>query len=508
MHTDEPMEELEHNCGIAMTYHIPGTKNVVPMAYAIACHQENRGEDAAGIAYLGEGDSLRLEKKVGLASVVLKKISETRFGTAALIHNRYQTSGRAGYDAAQPFHYSSKIPSHELAIGHNGNIDDSAIRKLLGAAGENGDIASDTDAIGRLLQLRFKEGKDIKGAVESIWENLDGAHNIAALRRDGSGMVWRDQRGMHPLIIGRKDDVVVVASEDNAIRQALGNMVQMRNVKPGELIELQRGREPISHQIAQATPAHCIFEWWYFAKRWSKLDGAAVYTVRHRAGERLAELDEELWAEQNIEPIIVPVPNSAMAIADGYQHTLSLLSHVGGIVRNRKEKKVPRTFIAETEHRQRKVDEKYFFKHDLMGGHHMVLVDDSIVRGPTMRRIIQKVREKPDAQPKSIHVRIAFPPVVAPCFYGINMSTVDELWMTKFRHMEQDGANQEEIESAMAKDLEADSVKFLPVSMVSDVLGIDDAHLCHACTRARYPTVSGQRHYDELARKAGLLPQV
>lgn len=501
------MERLEHHCGLTLAYDIEGVHNVVPLAYGIASHLENRGEDAAGIAYLAEGNTLRLEKKPGLLSVVLNDISRTRFGTAALLHNRYQTSGRSGAEAAQPFHYQSRDPSHELAIGHNGNIDDSTIVRILEAAGRGDDIASDTDAIGRLLQMRFEEGKDIREAVESIWSNLDGAHNIAALRRDGSGMVWRDQRGMHPLVIGRKGSTVVVASEDNAIRQELGNMVRMRDVQPGELIELRRDREPVSHQIANATPAHCIFEWWYFAKRWSKLDGVSVYTARHRAGERLAELDQELWETKSMEPIIVPVPNSAMAIADGYQHSLSLLSLVGAIVRNPKVKKVPRTFIAETEHRRRAVSEKYHFKHGMMKNEDVVLVDDSIVRGPTMREIVAKMRDHSDA-PRSIHIRIAFPPVLAPCFYGINMSTLDELFMTKFRLMERDGATQQQIEIEMARDLGADSVRFLPVAMVSDVLGMDDANLCHACTRAQYPTTSGQCRHDEMARNIGLLPQI
>lgn len=501
---------LEHNCGIAMAYHIPGTRNVVPMAYDVATNLENRGEDAAGIAYLGEGNSLRLEKRLGLASIVLEDIAKTRFGVAALIHNRYQTAGRAGNDAAQPFHYPSRHPSHELAIGHNGNIDSTAIEAALDAIHRGKDIASDTDAIGRLLQMHFEEGLDIPDTMKATWPYLDGSHNLAVLRRDGTGFVSRDQRGMHPLVIGRKDDAVVVASEDHAIRHALGNQVKMRDVEPGELIELRRNAEPISHKIANATPAHCIFEWWYFAKQWSRLDGASVYTTRHRAGERLAQLDEKTWEAQGIEPIIVPVPNSALAIAAGYQHELSLLSNVGAIIRNKKTtkaKRVPRTFISDPEHRKRKVAEKYTFKHEKMADEDVILIDDSIVRGPTMREIITKMREKPGAQPRSIHVRIAFPPVLAPCFYGINMSTLEELFMTKFRLMERDGATQEQIEIEMAKDLGADSVRFLPVSMVSDVLGIDDAHLCHACTRAQYPTVNGQCKHDANARLLGLLPQ-
>jgi amidophosphoribosyltransferase len=356
--------------------------------------------------------------------------------------------------------------------------------------------------------MRFEQGNNIKQAVESIWQDLDGSHNLAVLRRDGSGFVSRDQRGMHPLIIGRINETVVVASEDHAIRHALGNMVKMRDVEPGELLEFQRNQEPISHRIAAATPAHCIFEWWYFAKQWSRLDGASVYTTRHRAGEYLAALDEAQWKQQSIEPIIVPVPNSALAIAAGYQHTLSQLSNVGAIIRNPKNPEVGRTFIAEEKHRKRKVGEKYHFKHEKMSNEHIVLIDDSIVRGPTMREIIMKMRENPSAQPRSIHVRIAFPPVLAPCFYGINMSTLEELFMTKFRLMERDGATQQQIEIEMAKDLGADSVRFLPVSMVSDVLGIDDENLCHACTRAQYPTASGQCKHDANARLLGLLPHI
>lgn len=489
-----------------MVYDLKGRSNVVPIAYAIAQGLENRGEDVAGISYIGEGDSLRTEKGRGLVTDVLGNIARTRFGTAAVIHNRYKTSGGDGMAGAQPFHYSSREPSHDVAIAHNGNIDPGLALEELRAAKRAENIASDTDAMGRLLQLRFESGMGILDAVRSAWPKFDGAHNVAGLRRDGSGFAWRDERGMHPLVTGMKGDIALVASEDYPIKHALGNGVKLRDVEPGELLEFRRGAQPTSHRILEnvsGETAHCIFEWWYFAKRWSTLDQAHVYTVRHRAGERLADLDRRRWAETGTEPIVVPVPNSAMAIAEGYIHTLHHLSRVDGIIRN---EKATRTFIAETQHRQSAVDTKYRFKHDLMKDRDLVLMDDSIVRGPTMKAIVGKLRAGEGGGAKSVHVRIAFPPVLAPCFYGINMSTQDELFMTKFRHMELDGASQEDIENAMAQQLEADSVNFLPVSMVSDVLGIDDKHLCHACTRAQYPTKTGQARYEAEARKTGLIP--
>lgn len=495
------MDDIEHKCGLTMTYHIDGEKNVVPLAYNIACHLENRGEDAAGIAYLAEGHSLRMEKREGLVSKELQEIAQTRFGIAALIHNRYTTNGGKGRAGAQPFHYTSRVPQYEIAIGHNGNIHTGKILKELQAHDIDQNIASDTDAIGRLLKQRLSEDMTVPDAVRSMWDTLDGAHNIAGLRRSGDAFVWRDERGMHPLVFGQKNDIVVVASEDNAIRQVLGNAVQMRDVAPGELLEFKRGQEPISHQIARATPAHCIFEWWYFAKRWSRLDGASVYLTRHRAGEVLGELDRATWEQEGIEPIVVPVPNSAVAIMEGYVHTLDHLERSGGIIRNPRSK---RTFITDSEHRQQAAKDKYDVRHRRFEDEHVVLIDDSIVRGTTLRPLVHDIRSK--QPPKSVHVRIAFPPVLAPCFYGINMSTLDELFMTKFRLMELDGATQEEIEREMARDIEADSVRFLPIARVADVIGLADEHLCKACTRGQYPTPTGQRQHDTLARQIGLLP--
>lgn len=490
------MEQIDDKCGLTLAYDINGQENVVPLAYEMARHVENRGQDVAGIVYINERKMLRVEKRPGLVTDALADIARRRYGNVCAIHNRYRTKGIAGEKAAQPFQSHSRNANEDFAILHNGQVHDEALRRMARERGDRTRIVSDTDSIRRELAHLLKKTGSMRTALRELWPHLDGGHNLITVQRSGQVIASRDERGTHPLVFGRHGDIAVVSSEDNPIKQVLGKKAILRDIQPGQVVRLERGKKPTFLQIEKAAPAHCIFEWWYFAKRLSTLDTVQTYSVRHGAGEALAELDAPLWEELGIEPIVVAVPDSAKAAAEGYIHKLSLLSRVDAIV---KDPKAKRTFIDSQENRAEAAKKKYLIKRRFLEGEDMVLIDDSIVRCTTLKVLIQKIKKA--KRPRSIHVRIAFPPVIAPCFYGINMSTVDELWMTQFRQMEEDGASVDEIECAMAKSLNVDSVAFLPVGKVAEILGMEDSHLCHGCTRAEYPTPTGQRLYQKQLRR-------
>lgn len=485
-------EDIDDKCGLTLAYDIPGRHNVVPLAYGVACHLENRGQDYVGAATLGEGNMLRVIKKEGLVTQALARFAREQYGKVCLIHNRYRTKGKAGPSAAQP------LRQKDFVLAHNGQVEDTELQRRSRARGERGRAVSDTDSVGRELQHLLNTTGSMRNAIRELWPMLDGAHNIMTLQQQpGEAYAWRDERGTHPLVFGRVADQVVIASEDNAIKQILGKKAQLRDIKPGEVVRLQQQKEPTFLRLAKATPAHCIFEWWYFAKRLSTLDTVQTYSVRHRAGELLAELDAPLWEELGIEPIVVAVPDSAKATAEGYTHILSLLSRIDAIVKNPKAK---RTFIDDDAHRAQAVQGKYIIKRRFIQGEDIVLIEDSVVRSTTLKALIKRIRQS--KKPRSTHVRVAFPPVIAPCFYGINMSTTDELWMTQFRQMESEGASTDEIARLMAKSLNVDSVSFLPLGRVAEVLGMEDDQLCHGCTRGEYPTETGQRLYELQLRNA------
>jgi amidophosphoribosyltransferase len=232
--------------------------------------------------------------------------------------------------------------------------------------------------------------------------------------------------------------------------------------------------------------AHCFFEWIYFANVASTLDDRSVYLTRKSLGKELADLEPPLSDEEKANTIVVPVPDTAKAAADSMAYELGVPS-LEGLMRNRY---LGRTFI-EGKDRADKVRMKYTPLKEVLQGKRILLVEDTIVRSTTMQALISQMKDRGGA--KEVHVRVACPPIVAPCYYGINMSTVKELFAPKFLN---GGPLTEEIEREMAKSLGADSLRYLPLESIARSVRMGREELCQACLNGNYPTPAGARLYQ------------
>ena len=253
----------------------------------------------------------------------------------------------------------------------------------------------------------------------------------------------------------------------------------------GEVLSIGDG-DTIRVERFAASPrrAHCFFEWIYFANVASSMDDRSVYLTRKRLGEELARLETVPIDEDTV---VVPVPDTSKAAADAMAFRLRIPS-VEGLIRNRY---TGRTFIDGAASRRQKAETKYTPLREVLEGKRVILVEDSIVRSTTMKVLLGRMRSLGLA--REIHVRVACPPIVAPCFYGIDMSTIDELFAPEFLR---GGPLTAEAQAAMAARLGADSLRYLPVEAVARSIGFGADELCQACLTGRYPTPAGERLYE------------
>ncbi|MFM8189483.1 MAG: amidophosphoribosyltransferase, partial [Pirellula sp.] len=234
-------------------------------------------------------------------------------------------------------------------------------------------------------------------------------------------------------------------------------------------------------------PAHCFFEWVYFANVASTLDERSVYLSRTRLGEELARIElDRKEIPIDADTIVVPVPDTSKAAADAMAFGLQIPCREG-LIRNRYS---GRTFIEGNRARKVKAAMKYTPLREVLQGKRVILVEDSIVRSTTMKVLLKRIRDLGGA--KEIHVRVACPPIVAPCFYGIDMSTIDELYAPKFLG---NGGLTDEAQRRMAENLECDSLRYLPIESIARAIDLPKSHLCQACINGEYPTPFGQKLY-------------
>ena len=241
--------------------------------------------------------------------------------------------------------------------------------------------------------------------------------------------------------------------------------------------------------------AHCFFEWIYFANVASTLDDRSVYATRSALGAELAKLE---LADGSVpiddDTIVVPVPDTSKAAADSMAYHLRVPSREG-LIRNRY---TGRTFIEGSANRRSRVQNKYTPLREVLSGKRVLLVEDSIVRSTTMRGLLNRIRD--EGQAAEIHVRVACPPIIAPCFYGIDMSRIDELFAPQFMP---DGQLTDEVQRTMAAELGADSLRYLPVDAIARAIDLPADHLCRACITGNYPTPFGKQLYEIALTQSG-----
>ena len=285
------------------------------------------------------------------------------------------------------------------------------------------------------------------------------------------------------------------ASESVALFNLGFERESIKSLEPGTAVVISDGEIKIERFADSPSRAHCFFEWIYFANVASTLDDRSVYLSRTALGEELARLErEEGKVPLDEDTIIVPVPDTSKAAADSMAFHLKIPCREG-LIRNRYS---GRTFIEGSNGRQQAAKIKYTPLRQVLEGKRVLLVEDSIVRSTTMKVLLDRIRSEGAAE---IHVRVACPPIVAPCFYGIDMSTVDELFAPRF--LDQDLQLSDKIHQQMADSLGADSLRYLPVQAIARSIDRVATDLCQACITGEYPTACGQKLYQVSLQESG-----
>jgi amidophosphoribosyltransferase len=462
---------------------------------------QNRGQLAAGFATFSPGREKLLDtyKQIGTVIEAFKLSHQAKYeglmrefaGRAAIGHTRYATCGANDKSYAQPFERQHGCKWKWFAFAFNGQLANyHHLRdQLLTQTDYHITRKTDTEVIQHYISHELSQcGDDRPDLVEvfsRLTEKFDGAYNLVYLNAVGDMVVLRDPLGFRPLCYAQEGSLFAAASESCALTN-LG-FKEAHSLEPGEMILIQDGRVRKERYASRRPTAHCFFEWIYFANVASTLDDRSVYLTRSKLGQELAEQERRLGrVPLDSDTIVVPVPDTGKAAADAMAYALGLRS-VEGLMRNRY---IGRTFI-EGQNRAERVQLKYTPLREVMEGKRVLLIEDTIVRSTTMKALLNDLRNRGGA--REIHVRVACPPIVAPCFYGIDMSTVRELFAPRFMH----GARPTvEEQDAMAAELGANSLFYLPLESIARCIGLERGRLCQACLDTEYPTQTGQQLYQ------------
>lgn len=449
-------DKLREECGVFGIYaHTEAARLTHLGLYAL----QHRGQEACGIVS-ASGGVLHGERAIGLVSDVFDEPRLARLpGAAAIGHVRYSTAGEASVREAQPFLVNAG-PHGQIAVCHNGNLPFATEeRRRLEREGAIFSSTSDTEII--LHGVARSRARTVLDAIPEVLRDTEGAFSMLFLTPEHLVAV-RDPRGFRPLALGRLHDAWVVASETCAFDLIEAEYV--RDVEPGEMIVVDQAGLRSSFPLRPERRSFCMFEHVYFSRPDSLAFGRSVNESRHKMGKRLAR-EHPVKAD-----IVVPVPDSGVAAAIGYAAE-SGINFRHGLVRNHY---VGRTFIAPQQAiRSFGVRVKLNPVRDLIRGRRVVLVDDSIVRGTTSRKIVRMVRE---AGATEVHLRISCPPTSNPCYYGVDTPNKTDLI-----------AAQMSIDEIRAY-IEADSLGYLSLEGMLEAAGFAAETSCVACWTGRYPT--------------------
>ncbi|MCT8990881.1 amidophosphoribosyltransferase [Chelativorans sp. SCAU2101] len=474
----EADDHFHDECGV---FGIFGRQDAAAIATLGLHALQHRGQEAAGIVSF-DGSQFHVERHIGLIGDTFTKpaVLERLKGARAIGHTRYSTTGGSGLRNVQPFF--AELAEGGLAIAHNGNITNAmTVQRRLQKDGAIFSSTSDTETILHLVATS-KETHLNARFIDAV-RQLEGAFSLVALT--SKKMIGcRDPLGIRPLVLGDLDGAYIFASETCALDIIGARFV--RDVAPGEMIVVTEEGIESFFPFEPQRPRFCIFEYIYFARPDSSVEGRNVYEVRKRIG---AELARENPVEADI---VVPVPDSGTPAAIGFAQAAGLPFELG-IIRNHY---VGRTFIQPTDSiRHMGVRLKHNANRRSIEGKRVVLVDDSIVRGTTSQKIVQMVR---DAGAKEVHMRIASPPTRASCFYGVDTPSTAKLLASRMSIEE------------MAEFIRVDSLGFLSIDGLYRAVGEagrngDAPQFCDACFTAEYPTQLTDRHGSDNVRQLSLL---
>ena len=465
------MDKFKDECGVFGIFGHPEAANLTYLGlYAL----QHRGQESAGIA-TGDGEKMRVSRAMGhVADAFTGNNLEGLPGHLAIGHTRYSTTGESKLQNAQPMLID--CAHGQIAIAHNGNIVNAGeLRDELVRNGSIFQTSSDTEvALHLFARSRAVSVED--ALIESIAQ-LSGAFSFAFLTKNRL-IAARDPHGFRPLALGQLGDAWIVCSETCALD--LIGATYVRDIEPGEVLVISDGGLRSYHPFPPAPLAHCVFEHVYFARPDSYVFGRSVNDVRTSFGRHLA-IESHLPAD-----VVVPIPDSGVCAAIGYADQARLPLRMG-LIRNHY---IGRTFIQPQQSiRHFNVRVKLNPVRSILEGKRVILVDDSIVRGTTSRKIVKMVRA---AGAREVHLRISCPPTISPCFYGVDTPSRAELI----------GATHtiEEIR----KYVEADSLSYLSLEGLKNAVGGEQSSYCTSCYTGTYPVAfpRNQEAYLQLALKA------
>jgi amidophosphoribosyltransferase len=414
---------------------------------------QHRGQESAGIA-VSDAGRLTVMRDMGLVTQVFSEQTlRGLHGDAAIGHTRYSTTGGAQWENAQPLVHHGR--ARTIALGHNGNLTNAGeLRAELGIALPS---SSDSEVIAALVA---DDPAPLPEAVARAMARLQGAYSVVALS-EGKLVAFRDPHGFRPLCLGRLDGDWVVASETCALD--LVGAEYEREVAPGELVAIDADGVHVQQAVPAASGALCIFEFFYLARPDSRLAGVEVHGARVRMGERLAE-EAPVAAD-----LVLPIPDSGTPAAIGFSRA-SGIPFSEGVIKNRY---VGRTFIQPDQRLREQGVRLKFNPLDEVAGKRVVIVDDSIVRGNTTRQLVTMLF---DAGAAEVHVRVSSPPVIGPCYYGIDLAEPDEL-VASSRSVEE-----------VREHIGATSLAYLSLDGLQGATRRPAEAFCRACLTGRYPT--------------------
>ncbi|ARM76262.1 amidophosphoribosyltransferase [Acidianus manzaensis] len=444
---------LKEHCGIFATI----GDNSIKYTYEGLKLLQHRGQDSAGISYFNDG--IKTEKGLGLVDEALRENIVRISSKYSIGHVRYSTTGKVSLDEAQP------LSNDKISVAFNGTITNYY---------EFGNYKTDTEFILDFISSKIEKGDNIISAVKHFVDIADGAYSMLIMDNQKRIIAVRDPKGFRPLTLGKIGENIVFSSEDSAIKQLGGKII--KDVRAGEIVLVNPDGSLYSERVPSSNNYTCSFEYIYFSRADSKIDGISVYTARVKLGEILAENHPAKG------DVVVPVPDSSRPIALGFSRK-SGLPLEEGLIRTIVSK---RSFIMPTNDKRKSVlEEKFGIVDEIIRGKRIILIDDSIVRGNTMRRLIKLLR---DDGANEIHVRIGSPMIKYPCYMGIDFPSKKELI-----------AN-DKSEKEIAQYLNADSVEYLTVDEMKNAIGRQD--LCIACFSGIYP-LKKKYDYNELEKIFG-----
>jgi amidophosphoribosyltransferase len=462
---------VKENCGVVGIFSLDGA-NVIPMVIDSLRALQHRGQEAWGVA-IPKKEPYKQIGLVSSAATEFDKVTREYASPAAIGHVRYSTMGKSNLENAQPLRVK------DLCIAHNGTI--ANVEELSGMVGgctfTPQNVSDTLVAAKRLVSLMATNG-NLGSALSILKNEMVGSFCFTFVSDDNAVYAARDPKGFRPLVLGFRKDIntYIVASESSAIAAVGGELV--RDVKPGELLKLSNSGLESEMFSEEKTHAHCSFEFTYFAHPSSIMEGSSIYIARKRIGQHLAKKFPIKDAD-----IVIPVPDSARPAALGYAQELGV-PFEEGLLKDRYSRKGPlRSFIEPHQSDRVEINRWIIPITSVIAGKHVVVVDDSLVRGTSSKAIIRALRR---AGARKISMVITYPPIRFPCYAGIDFPSQDELVTFIGDGKEYD---EKELTEKVRQIIGADFLGYNDQKNLAEAVGIDVDSMCFTCSTGNYATL-------------------